>query len=39
VIERDGVDYAEVLQIILVGCIVAVPGNHVEGRVVLMGYE
>ncbi len=39
VVEGDGVDDAEVLQVILVGHVVAVPGHNVEGRVVLVGHE
>ena len=39
VIEGDGVDDAEVLEVVLVGGIVTVPGNHVEGRVILVGYK
>ena len=39
VIEGHGVDHAEVLVVVFVGGIVAVPCNHVEGRVILVGYK
>jgi len=39
VIEGDGVDDTVVLQIVLVGDVVAVPGHHVKGRVILMSHE
>jgi hypothetical protein len=39
VIKRDGIDDAEVLEVVLVGHVVAVPGDDIEGRVILMGDE
>ena len=39
VIERDGVDDAEVLEVVLVGDVVSVPGHNIEGRVILVGDE
>jgi hypothetical protein len=39
VIKRDGVDDAEVLEVVLVGHVVAVPGDDIEGRVILVGDE
>ncbi len=38
-IKRDGIDDAEVLEVVLVGHVVAVPGDDIEGRVILMGDE
>ena len=38
-IKRDGVDGAEVLEVVLVGHVVAVPGDDIEGRVILVGDE
>ena len=38
-IEGDCVNDAEVLQVVLVGDVVSVPGNNVEGRVVLVSNE
>ncbi len=38
-IKRDGVDDAEVLEVVLVGHVVAVPGDDIEGRVILVGDE
>ena len=35
----DGVDDAELGEVVLVRCVVAVPGHHVEWRVVLGGHE
>ena len=34
-VEGDCVDDHEVLQVVLVGCVVPVPGHHVKWRVVL----
>lgn len=36
-VESHTVDDHEVLQVVLVGCVVAVPGHHIEGGVVLWG--
>lgn len=36
-VEGHRVDWAELGQVVLIGCIVAVPGNHVEGGEGLVG--
>ncbi len=38
-IKRDRIDDAEVLEVVLVGHVVAVPGDNIEGRVILVGDE
>ncbi len=38
-IKRDGVDDTEVLEVVLVRHVVAVPGDDIEGRVILVSDE
>ena len=39
VVEGDGIDDHEVLEVVLVRRVVAVPGDHVERAVILSGLE
>ena len=35
----DSIDRAEICQVIFVGSIIAVPGNHIEGRKLLLSFK